>query len=105
MSPDTLEKIVSDAFHNSAETSKFSDLMMEWKIMNTSPLDSNLGMPFDMHGFPHGYFRIRAAGSEHYWALHGGSSNRDGNVICLCDRSDGSQNQARVRRLKMFYVT
>lgn len=51
--------------------------------MSTSPLDSNLGMPLDMRGFPDGYFRIRAAGSKHYWALHGGDSSKDGNVICL----------------------
>ena len=79
--------------------------MMEWKVVSTSPLDFNPGVPLDKRGFPDGYFRIRAAGSKHYWALHGGDSSKDGNVICLCDRSDGSQNQARVRRLKMFYIT
>jgi len=78
--------------------------MMEWKIVSTSPLDSNLGMPPNMRGFPDGYFRIRAAGTNHYWALHGGDSSKDGNVICLCDRSGGSQNQARVRRLRIFYI-
>jgi len=65
------------------------------QIMTTSPLDSNLGMPLNMRGFPDGYFRIRAAGTKHYWALHGGDSSKDGNVICLYDRSDGSQNHAR----------
>jgi len=102
MSPD---KTVPGAFHNSTETSKSTDLMMERKIMSTSPLDSNLDMPLDMRGFPNGYFRIRAAGSKYYWALQGGDSSKDGNVIYLCDRSDGSQDKARVRRLKMFYIT
>jgi hypothetical protein len=88
-----------------SRTSKFSDLMVEWKIMSTSLLVSNIGMPLDRRGFPDGYFRIRAAGSKHYWALHGGDSSKDGNMICLYDRSDGSQNKARVRRLTMFYIT
>ena len=89
-----------------SQPSKFSDLMMEWKIMSTSPrLDFNLDMPVNLSGFPDGYFRIRAAGSKHYWALHGGDSSKDGNVIALCDRSNGSENGARVRHLKMFYIT
>jgi len=77
--------------------------MIEWKIVSTSPLDFNLGMPLDRRGFPDGYFRIRAAGSKHYWALHGGDSSKDGNIICLFE--DGSQNRARVRRLKISYIT
>ncbi|EDQ99541.1 uncharacterized protein LACBIDRAFT_316324 [Laccaria bicolor S238N-H82] len=75
------------------KTSKFNILTMEWKIMSTSPFDFNLGMPFNMGGFPNGYFRIRAAGTKHYWALHGGDSSKDGNVICLYEYGD--RNHAR----------
>jgi hypothetical protein len=49
--------------------------------MNTSPLDFNLGMPVNMGGFPDRYFRIRAAGTKHYWALYSGNSSKDGNVV------------------------
>ena len=67
-----------------------------------SPLDFNLGMPLNMGGFPDGYFRIRAAGTKHYWGLPGGDSSKDGNIIWLSD--DGSENHARVRHL-VFYIT
>lgn len=66
----------------------------------TSTPSSLLGIPsnsnFDTSpssrectGFPTGYFRIRAAGTQYYWTLHHGESSHDGNALCLWHLNDG----------------
>ncbi|KAF8968719.1 hypothetical protein BDZ97DRAFT_1797665 [Flammula alnicola] len=50
------------------------------------PYSSNLGASLtrqECTGFPTGYFRIRAAGTQHYWSVHYGETSHDGNAICL----------------------
>ena len=34
-------------------------------------------------GFPAGYFRIRAAGTNFYWSVHYGDIHEDGNALHL----------------------
>ncbi|PPQ97840.1 hypothetical protein CVT26_012936 [Gymnopilus dilepis] len=49
-------------------------------------------------GFPSGYFRIRAAGTNHYWGVHCGDVHEDGNGLQLWNLSGKSQAE------KFFFV-
>jgi hypothetical protein len=40
-------------------------------------------MPVNNTGFPSGYFRVRAAGTENYLSVLHDETNRDGNALCL----------------------
>ncbi|KAF8970579.1 hypothetical protein BDZ97DRAFT_51308 [Flammula alnicola] len=68
------------------------------------PYSSNLGASLtrqECTGFPTGYFRIRAAGTQHYWSVHYGETSHDGNAICLWHL--GNDNVTQVRQWFHFY--
>ena len=53
----------------------------------------------DMRGFPGGYFHIRAAGTQHYWAIYWGETSHDGNALQLWP----SVNDKAVRQ--QYYIS
>ncbi|KAF8968720.1 hypothetical protein BDZ97DRAFT_325778 [Flammula alnicola] len=60
------------------------------------PYSSNLGTPLtrqECTGFPTGYFRIRAAGTQHYWLPHYLETSHDGNAVSLWHLINGNETQ------------
>ena len=59
----------------------------------------------EMHGFPAGYFRIRAAGTQHYWTVHKFETVHDGNALQLWSLKNDSAVRQQYYHLSHHLLT